>query len=438
MKNNMHLPLSFSIGELRLKILSHVANGKIDEALYLIFQSMHRLILSGALKRKALFLPELDNLLTSILSIDNCQPREIITNQKKDITVIIASELYETGGHSETIKNIVQEDPSRYLIFLTDIFGRSINKSLINPQKFKEKGINLYAIPSGTIFEKINFLADLLIKINPKAIFHFGHHQDPIGYGAVEISGLKKRSAIFHHCDHEPSIGATMDHAIHCDFSIEVNKFCQKIHDNTLIFPLHSKKPSRIRSCDADDQICFATSGHPKKFIGKDNYIEYLDIVFTLLNNFPEAKFIHIGGLDNSIIDGIDQKLGPNKKTRFINIGPVSSVAETLLNYSATVYISSFPIAGGIATSEAQSIGLPVIFYDSLAEIPLHDVKSIFASPELSWTKLEDLPKTATYALKNYCQLWSNSVSHYRSNASKESMNEAISKIHEKINAQDY
>jgi hypothetical protein len=437
MHNNIHLPLSFSIGELRLKILSHVANGKIDEALNLIFQSMHTLILSGALKRKALFLPELDNLLTSILSSDNCEPKEIITIQKNDITVIIASELYEIGGHSEIIKNIVQEDPSKYLIFLTDIFDRSINSSLISPQKFTEKGINLYAIPSGTIYEKINFLADLLIKINPKAIFHFGHHQDPIGYGAVEISGLKKRSAIFHHCDHEPSIGATMDHAIHCDFTLEVNKFCQKFHNNSLIFPLHSKKPSRIRSCDADDQICFATSGHPKKFIGNNNCIEYLDIVLILLNNFPEANFIHIGGLDNSILDAVDKKLGPKKKSRFINVGPVSSVAETLLNYSATVYISSFPLAGGIATSEAQSIGLPVIFYDSLAEIPLHDFKSYFASEELSWTKLEDLPKTANYALKNYYQLWSNSISHYKNNASKEAMNEAISKIHEKIKAQD-
>lgn len=315
---------------------------------------------------------------------------------------------------------------------MTDLFSRCQFGGYGIPLKIQQNSYSVILTPPGTVLEKTNFLANLINSENPRAIFHFGHHQDCIGYAAVELANQNSKSVIFHHCDHDPSIGATMKHAIHCDFTQEVSSFCKAFNKNVISFPLVSLKPLATRPSNLDTEICFATSGAANKFDGSIDDIHYADVILRLLKHFPRSRMLHIGPLEREMLDKINSVLEEvsGARERFFTIGQVPSVSEAVLSHSATIYLSSFPLAGGRATSEAQSIGLPVIFFDKGTDKPLESWKSIYANKTLSWNSLDELVKKANYCMLNYEFTSKTAIEHYQKHSSPEAMIEKLNNIY--------
>jgi hypothetical protein len=429
----MDKPLSVKINGLKDRLDLLIDHTRYDDALLLICQEVNQLVISKNLRGKGLYLPEVDSYITKIID----RAKVLITVDKRndsfsDKTVIMATELYESGGHTGIIESIIKTDPSKYIICLTDLFSRCQFGGYGIPVKIQQNSSSIILTPPGTVLEKINFLANFLNSKNPKAIFHFGHHQDCIGYAAVELANQNNKSVIFHHCDHDPSIGATLEHAAHCDFTPEVSSYCKAFHENMLLFPLVSPKPSTTRSSNLDMEICFASSGAANKFDGNIDGIRYADIILKLLTHFPCSRMLHIGPLEKVMIDEIHSAIEgvSGVKERFFNIGQVPSVSEALLRNSATIYLSSFPLAGGRATSEAQSIGLPVLFFDKGNEKPLESWNSIFANKMLSWNNLDNMIKKIDYCILNYEAMSKIAIGHYQAYSSDEKMIEKLNNIY--------
>lgn len=429
----MDKPLSVKINGLKDRLDSLIDLTRYDDALLLICQEVNQLVTSKNLRGKGLYLPEVDSYITKI--IDRVKAPNTANNRSdsfSDKTIIMATELYESGGHTGIIESIIKTNPSKFVICLTDLFSRCQFGGYGIPLKIQQNSSSVILSPPGTVLEKINFIAKILSSENPKAIFHFGHHQDCIGYAAVELANKNNKSVIFHHCDHDPSIGATFKHAAHCDFTPEVSKYCKAFHENLLYFPIVSAKPSHTRSPHADKEICFATSGADNKFQGDIDGIHYPDIILKLLTHFPYSRMLHIGPIEKETLDGIHSVISQvsGVRDRFLNIGQVSSVSEALLSHSATIYLSSFPLHGGRATSEAQSIGLPVLFFDNGNGKPLESWNSVYANQSLSWNSLDELVKKVNYCILNYEITSKTAIEHYQTFSSHEKMIEKLNDIY--------
>jgi hypothetical protein len=347
----------------------------------------------------------------------------------------LATELYETGGHTGVIETLLSGGGSRYILCLTDIFGKYHSGHLRLPEKIELAASSVFVLPSVRTLTKVRFLANFLLDISPRAIFHFGHHQDCIGYTAVETAGLQSRSVLFHHCDHDPSLGATLAHAIHCDFSEELVTICGKQRSNVQLFPLVSAPPETVRMPTANTPPRFATSGTQVKFFGEAHGIRYADIVLRVLQSHPHSSLLHIGKLSVQTQSEIYTVLGglTGARERFIELGDVDSVVRVLIEHSATIYLSSFPNHGGRATSEAQSIGLPVIFFDTGQKIPLIDWPSVFASHDLRWETLDCLETAIKKVASDYEMYSTKSMLHYARHNTREAMKRAISEIDKKL-----
>ena len=429
----MDKPLSVKINGLKDRLDLLIDKTLYDDALLLICQEVNQLVISKNLRGKGLYLPEVDSYITKIIDRVKTFNIEYKRNDSfSDKTIIMATELYESGGHTGIIESIIKTDPSKFIICLTDLFSRCQFGGYGIPLKIQQNSSCVILAPPGTFLEKIKFVANILNSENPKAIFHFGHHQDCIGYAAVHLANKNNKSVIFHHCDHDPSIGATLKHAVHCDFTPEISNYCEAFHENLLSFPIVSSKPSHTRSSHVDPEICFATSGADNKFQGDIDGIRYPHIILKLLNHFPYSRMLHIGPMEKGTLDEIHSVIDqvPGTRDRFFNIGQVSSVSEALLSHSATIYLSSFPLHGGRATSEAQSIGLPVLFFDKGNGKPLESWNSVYANQSLSWNNLDELAEKIDHCILNYEVLSKNSIGYYQIHSSHEKMIEKLNDIY--------
>ena len=76
---------------------------------------------------------------------------------------------------------------------------------------------------------------------------------------------------------------------------------------------------------------------------------------------------------------------------RFVPLGQVSSVWETLKALDAACYIGSAPVGGGRAAIEAQGCGYPMVFFEGHEEDSLLANFDLYACRELGWSTFEEL-----------------------------------------------
>ncbi|OOV85773.1 hypothetical protein BTA35_0216885, partial [Oceanospirillum linum] len=67
-----------------------------------------------------------------------------------------------------------------------------------------------------------------------------------------------------------------------------------------------------------------------------------------------------------------------------------ASLSRALIEHSVDVYISSFPLGGGKAVTEAMSVGLPVVTHDSYRS-RYHGGGDLTYPGSFSWVEYEDL-----------------------------------------------
>jgi hypothetical protein len=409
---------------------SSLEAGDFETALRTIFSHANFAFNKAELKGYFFRMPQLDKALVHIGSLAPFSNQAASLRQPSPPTgqhLIIASEIYAAGGHGRLLNQIAEAFPCH--VMFTDIFGH-LTAGQLASWRFLSRSVLSSSILVGDGFsQKILRGFNLSNALAPESVILLGHHQDVVAIllGLLFMRGSK--TIFIHHADHHPGLGATIKFPVHFDTAPEIGKLCCDFGLNSSIIPLCVDEGGKRVSAPVDGKLIIATSGTEVKFAGTVGGISYADVVFDCLASGCVAKFIHIGDLPRNIYEKLVQKLTESDLSidLFKPVGRVENVANTLIEHNVNAYLSSFPVPGGLATSEAQSVGLPVIHCaDPSVNLPLCHLPSLFASPQLGWRLRNDLKEILSYTLHNWVELSELATAYYFHNNSRQSLNERL------------
>ncbi|MFN9451100.1 MAG: hypothetical protein ACK58U_15760 [Rubrivivax sp.] len=308
-------------------------------------------------------------------------------------TLVVATELYTVGGHSRVVADLLRELPQPTLV-LTDLFG-NYRKSADHLNWVHEQNPNaaVLVLLQVTLWGKCVELARLVQRLAPRHIVYLQHHQDAIAFIGTHACPTARKTLV-HHCDHNASLGGTLADVAHVDFTEELARECSHVLQRpTRILPLYvADQGLKAFAALQDPRYSVVTSGTHIKF-ARSGPVALQTLAQTVLSSVG-GRFFHIGPLDAEWLAEIQRHLAAQglDPARFVPLGSVPSLWQTLLQLDAQLYLGSAPAGGGRAAIEAQGCGYPVVFYrsDVQASTTLR-VDSVYASKCLGWSTLEEL-----------------------------------------------
>lgn len=365
--------------------------GRFDEATEAIYRAVHLSYTQQGIKHRALYYPEFDRQVLSLAKALGAEP-----GRKRSglpgVPMLIATELYDLGGHSRVLEEVSRE-MAQPLLVLTDLFRNyHRNPALVEQVKQRFAHTQVIVLPDVPLWEKCRMLRTLDLHLVPRSTLYFGHHQDPIPFiGTLAQPG--RRRLFVHHGDHNPSLGCTLPAVQHVDLIGSLHTLCSDhLGTPTKRLPLYiadrgAKRFAAVQGMD----YSVVTSGHPAKF-ARHGALALQELVATALDTL-RGRFFHIGPIDEAWVAEIRVHLGRRglDASRFVPLGLVPSVWDTLKEIDAAVYIGSAPVSGGRAAIEAQGCGYPVLCFNGFASGSLLADYSSYADPALGWADPQQL-----------------------------------------------
>jgi hypothetical protein len=307
-------------------------------------------------------------------------------------TLVIASEMYPTGGHSRVIEDIVREAPTPTIV-LTDLWWRYRKQpDHLNAILDANPNASVLFLLQRTLWDKCRELRKLTQRLAPASILYLQHHYDPIAFvGTLGHRGSRK--TLVHHCDHNPSLGNSVDGIGHADFSEEMAAQCSAaLARPATVLPLYVRDTGAKRfEAAAERGFSVVTSGTANKF-ARSGPLALQAIVAAALGVLS-ARFYHIGPMEAEWLAEIRTHLAQQgiAPERFVPLGPVSSLWDTLAGLDAHLYIGSAPVGGGRAAIEAQGCGYPVAYFRVKDQGTAIGTESVYANPAIGWSSVEQL-----------------------------------------------
>ena len=344
-----------------------VARGDFDEAMNLIIVYVQACWHDPGTLTKLFGSARLDEL---CLQIGRAAiPAQATDRSSTGATVYIASHLAGHGGHTRVLENAVRADTTaRRVVLLTDLFNHA------EIETFAERFGRLCefrAAPRGaSLVERLRWLSDQLSEIRPSNILLLNHHEDAVMIAAM-ADWLDRASVIFiHHADTNLCLGVHLRGATHVDLhNIGFNccRHHEHITDNVYLPLCMVEKPSRTpdHRFMAKGRLTTCSSGSYNKFSARYPY-SYLDLMIRRLQAAP-GEHVHIGGVPGPELVRIRAALAQAEiePDRFTHVPWVESVWTALVERNVDLYISSFPLSGGLATIEAMGSGTPILAHHS-------------------------------------------------------------------------
>ena len=277
----------------------------------------------------------------------------------------LATELYETGGHTKCIKSLIKSMANDYnqCLFITrlDITNNNAKKEIKAIEKFsKIDGAN----ENYLFFNKQVFLLyNKIVNFGAKTLFVF-IHPDDITATAV-ISLIKKTTNIkiifFNHASHYPCLGMTFSDLILEGMPSTLKITNEKRHlYNTKIIGLQSLEEGETKYYSKEEltkvredfrirenELMTISGGDIYKFF-EESSSEYFEMIKELLQNKQNLKHIIMINLDKrheKIIDNIFSYAEEERKRLIIT--PLSKDYEKFFQ-AADLYIDSFPVSSAL------------------------------------------------------------------------------------------
>jgi hypothetical protein len=420
-----HLP------EAEAAIQRQLAEGRHNDALANLVVAVHNHYKLPSVAHRHLYYPVLDEQIRQLsVELESRHPNPAPERALSHNDLIIASELYPVGGHSRVVEDFAGELESPTLV-LSDVFSSYRKEPRHLDRLLKTFGdTSVVVLPQSTLWEKCRGLMNLTRRLQPRNIFYFNHHQDPLPFvGTLGHPGSRK--TLVHHADHNPSLGITLPGLTHVDLTDELAATCAAaLKQAPKLMPLYVSDAGRKSFSAADaGELSFVTSGTQVKF-ARSGPMALQQIAQTVLAN-TRGQFMHIGPLDADWAAEIRNHLQQDgiDPARFVAVGPVDSLWATLLSLPAHVYLASAPIGGARATIEAQGCGYPVIFHRIDDPGSLVAVESLYATRSLGWTHLADLPALMAAVANEHASLSGRSRALYEQLYSRQEFRRALAEI---------
>jgi len=381
--------------------------------------------------RLALFVPALDSLVRDMgVALAEATEEQPGTTLGGDLIFHVLTEIYAVGGHTRVLADVINGLPEyRHRVVLTDLYGRISAKELPIPDlaAFLEgKSVETLVLAPAKLEDRVRQLVGLLLQARPAACFLYPHHADVIATAAVSDRTCR-RSILVHHCDHLPSLGPTRGDYVHADVTAECHGECLKITGGTARYlGLTAQDYGAGVAKEGKDTLDAACSGPPAKFWPDPPGFRYVDLVREVMHS-AGGRYYHIGGIPPSVLADIRSHLeaAAIESSRFVDVGRVESVWQTLKGLDADFYVDSYPMGGGKTLVEALGVGLPVIIPSIAGRSPLA-VPGLNMESAIRWRSVEEIASVVNLVRQNRGTLSVRSRRDYDANYSQARFREKL------------
>ncbi len=361
--------------------------------------------------------------------IDHTSERNIETVH----TVVLASKLQASGGHSAVLVDMIRLSPrASTLILITGVCGNSDRKAVEN--MFSDNcDVRIEYAPPGNHLSKLGWIQSQLVSTSPKSVWMFNHHQDSVAVSAVQ-KNMGYKLKFCHHGDHHLCLGVYLDYADHIDFhpvgfyncryklGISSNKYLPLVARD-----LGRRLPNTMGAESGGIVTCTAACSNKLEI---PYLVKYVDVVPELLLR-TGGTHIHIGKLSMYARWCIRRGLRALKvnNSSFVYIPYVPSVWRALIEFGVDIYISSFPHGGGRTLVEVMGAGIPVAVHSHAVNRMLgaHDIAYdgafVWRDPEELFCYIKNISSTTLISHGNKAREW------YEKNHCEEIVREALKKL---------
>lgn len=294
------------------------------------------------------------------------KPINVVKMQKNNNNIgFFATEIYDMGGHSKCIKDLILSLSNKYQQFLFLTKKSSSIAYAPNILDFIKDHVNIYGIDANLIFFRKNIkrFCDKIISTNIKTLLAYIHPDDI--FGTAVLAYLKKATNIkiiyFNHASHFPSLGMSF-----ADVILEGMPTTEKVTNekrgfsNTKIIGLQSLAKGETKYFSKDelnqlknnigiskDNLVTMSGASSYKFFD-NNDSSYFKMIKNLLKKEPRLIHVIISEFNDkqkSIIDNIFEDAKDIKK-RLIFV-PYQTNFDKYFQ-CADVFIDSFPVSSAL------------------------------------------------------------------------------------------
>jgi hypothetical protein len=344
--------------------------GDAEGVLKTAFHVTAGLFFRGEHKGKALFLPAFDVALQQVAHA-LVSPARHPPNVHN--VLHIATEVYETGGHTRVMEDIVRASQEKnHLLILTDIAGRYSDGKLDSEallRRFDEIGLRVFILQGSSLSSKVRDLVNLVASIAPGNIFLNAHHYDAVAYAS--IAGPSAPHVHFlHHADHAPSLGATRQDYRHYDLTPACHDACKSYGLTAEMMHLTVGSVAEM-AIDSHAPLAGVTCASPEKYQGV-NVFSYAHLLASLFDAGVEKMF-HVGPISDDQRQAIEKELKDlhQDEKKIVFIGAVPSISDLIQKLPVAFYLNSHPTGGAKALVEVLGLGLPIVMTKVPSPTPL-------------------------------------------------------------------
>jgi hypothetical protein len=366
--NRWKIPSAFSIVQDGYKL---VEDGELDKGLRLIHDFVDRIITEPLCTAQVFGYKELDKLCQRI----GKESLATIKHPKKDaknsdvgqVFVYIVTKLQKSGGLRQVITNLIMAYPrAHHIIFSTELEGKSDLGNMITGPAIKADVSFRKAAPQLSYLQKLTWLQENLLKINPQKAYLLNHHQDSVAVAAIQDE-MGIEASFYHHGDHHLCLGIYLPHIEHVDLHPMGYHYCRNVLGikNTYVpLVVEDQGPRPVEwPFMAEGGLTTCTAARSNK-VDIPYFVKYSEMIPRLLKT-TNGRHLHIGRLHPWTLLKIRRGLKRFGITqdRLIYTPWVPSVWKSLLEYRIDLYIASFPYGGGLTLIEAMGAGVPVALH---------------------------------------------------------------------------
>lgn len=293
------------------------------------------------------------------------------TSTNENNIAFLATEIYEMGGHSELLKNLIQVLPKEYN---SKLFLTKKTKSYQNaPRKIYE--IEKYTDITGVDFyiknEKklLNKLFGKILEFSPDTLIAFIHMDDTFAVGLLALLKKYTQTKIIYcnHCSHASSLGMSYAHLIwegmkstafvtqkYRGFkNTKVLGLCYLTKDNMPTFSKQEITAAKKEMGIPENAMCTMTGCTSYKLFENDKS-SYLEMIKKILIKNENLYHVLITKLNKQQKNILDEMKMPD---RFI----LTDFKPNFKLYfkCADVFVDSIPFSSALTMVDLMSLNIP-------------------------------------------------------------------------------
>lgn len=415
------------------EVRAALRNGDPESAIRLLVRGVWSIIRSPELAGRALYLRGLDQLVEEI-GAGLADPALAGQPSPAEATVIVASEYYESGGHTRVAEDLCRSltRRGRVVVVVTDTFSSYADGRLEMASVARRMvGAEVCGLGSPAVVGKVRQLQSLFGSVRPARVLFLNHHHDPVPMiAAVSLPAACQR-VFLHHADYLPTLGCTLRGYTHVDVTTRTLGLCSGFlegrHEHLPLYAadLGAKDFSLVASLPA--AVVSSGPGAKYSFAGP---LAYPVVIAAVLKQVA-GNFFHIGPLSDAEQQQIRVTLRARgiDASRFVYTQSVPSLWASLRELPAHVYLGSFPISGGRTAIEVQGCGYPAIQCAAPDDAPLLSAPDLYAEPRLVWRTLDELRRRLSEVLGQHAAYCGRARRHYLDHHSREAFERALERI---------